>query len=152
LCSLAYCKPVCFTIQKAVLQQFQSLARLGLAQSPQCFLCAKAHSNLIHRQPPPSPNRNPAYGLTFALASASGGKLECGPQNAYAALRRRSYSPAAKWYSSMYLYRIAMTAGVGGGCLGEIGEIGSIGRVVVYVCAYHGRADDGRTVPRVVHT
>jgi len=44
-----------------------------------------------------------------------------------------------------------MTAGVGGGCLGEVGEIGSIGRMV-FVGAYHGRADDGQTVPRVVHT
>ena len=74
----------------------------SLAQTPrawQRFLCAKAHSNLIHRQPLiPERKSLPGVRINVCPGAASGGKLECGPWciRSYAGLRRRSHSPAAE--------------------------------------------------------
>ena len=71
-------KPVCFTItQRPCCNNFIHPHTPWPAQR---FTLRKAHSNLIHRQPPtPERKSQPGIRINVCPGSASGGKLECGP-------------------------------------------------------------------------
>lgn len=116
-------KPVCFTITQRPCCN-NNFIHPHTPWPAQRFTLRKAHSNLIHRQPPtPERKSQPGIRINVCPGSASGGKLECGPLVRLRCIKKAIVFAGGKLICYLqYITGMMMTAGVSGGCLGRSGR------------------------------